>query len=286
MEILIITGLSGSGKSQVGNILEDIGYYCIDNMPPTLIPIFAEMASQLSQFQKVAIVTDMRAGGLFSGFSGCLDELMRMGVSYKILFLDASDDVIARRYRETRRSHPLSVLSDSPILDAINEERKIMSHAREIADYYIDTTQLSASQLREMVQRMFLQNSNDSLRVTCISFGFKHGIPPESNIVMDVRFLPNPFYILELKEKTGLDAAVDEYVFSSDNAKELLVYLTNMIDYLLPLYQKEGKSQLVISIGCTGGKHRSVAIIERLAEHIRVQGYPVYNVHRDIEKLL
>lgn len=286
MDILIITGLSGAGKSQVGNVLEDIGYFCIDNMPPTLIPTFAEMAMQLNQFQKIAIVTDMRAGGLFSGFFECLNELKRMEIGYKILFLDASDDAIVRRYRETRRAHPLTALSDSPIADAIVDERKVMNHVREIADYYIDTTQISAAQLRDIVHSMFLESRSDSLRVTCISFGFKHGIPPESNLAIDVRYLPNPFYIEELKNKTGLDEKVRDYVFSFDETGELIAKFTDMLDYLLPLYQREGKSQLVVSIGCTGGKHRSVAIVENLAAHIKGLGYRISIVHRDIAKIL
>lgn len=286
MDILIITGLSGAGKSQVGNVLEDIGYFCIDNMPPTLIPTFAEMAIQLNQFQKIAVVTDMRAGGLFTGFFECLNELKRMGIGYKILFLDASDEAIIRRYRETRRSHPLSADSDSPIGDAIADERMVMNHVREIADYNVDTTQISAPQLRDIVHSMFLESRSDSLRVTCISFGFKHGIPPESSIVLDVRCLPNPFYIEELKNQTGLDVAVNEYVFSFEETKELMAKFSDMLDYLLPFYQREGKSQLVVSVGCTGGKHRSVAIIEKLVDYIKKIGYRTSIVHRDISKLL
>jgi len=286
MEILIITGLSGAGKSQAGNILEDIGYFCIDNMPPSLIPIFAEMTLRLGQFQKVAIVTDLRAKELFTGFFRCLDELRQMEVAYKILFLDAGDDVIARRYRETRRSHPLSASSDSPIIDAIKEERSALADVMGVADYHIDTTSFTPGQLREMLHDLLLTNSKDSIRVSCISFGFKHGIPAESDIIMDVRFLPNPFYDSDLKNLTGLDKQVYDYVFSCPEADEFFEKLTDMLGFLLPLYKKEGKSRLIISIGCTGGKHRSVAVTERISNRIRDMGFSVNEIHRDILKMV
>jgi len=286
MDILIVTGLSGAGKSQAGNILEDIGYYCIDNMPPTLIPIFAEMAFRLGQFERVAIVTDLRTGELFSGFFKCLEELRQMEVGYKILFLDASDEIIARRYKETRRSHPLTARTDSPIIDAIKEERKILKDVMEIADYQVDTTLLTSKQLREMIHVMFLGDVNDSIHLTCISFGFKHGIPYESDIIMDVRFLPNPFYIDEFKDLTGLDKSVFDYVFSFSEANEFFNRFSDMLGFLLPLYKNEGKSQLIISIGCTGGKHRSVAMVERIADTEKRLGFAVNEVHRDIDKMV
>ena len=286
MDILIITGLSGSGKSQVGNILEDIGYYCIDNIPPALIPIFAEMSLRLNQFNKIAVVTDLRAGSLFDSFFECVDELRRMEVEYHILFLDANDETLARRFRETKRAHPLSVNSDSPIINAIKNERTALSRVRESADYYIDTTYMTSLQLREMVLSIFLENSNDSLKVTCISFGFKYGIPPESNIVMDVRFLANPFYNDDLKEKSGLDSYVYNYVFSFDEANSFYEKFKNLVDSLLPLYKNEGKNHLVISVGCTGGRHRSVSIIHKISIYIESIGYPVFVIHRDIGKMI
>ena len=286
MEILVITGMSGAGKSQAGNILEDVGYYCIDNMPPALIPIFAEMAKLLENFQKVAIVTDLRAGTLFSSYFESIEELKNMNIPLKVLFLDANDEVIARRYRETRRTHPLATVSDSPIIDAIKQEREALLRVKEDADIHIDTSFLLAPQLRSMLQAMFLDDSKDSLKVTCISFGFKYGIPPESNILMDLRFLPNPFYIDDLKEQTGLDEEVVSYVFSSEDARSFVERFDRLMEFLLPLYKEEGKGQVVISVGCTGGKHRSVAIIERISHHIRELGYPVSVVHRDIGKIV
>lgn len=288
MEITIITGLSGSGKSQVANIFEDMGYFCIDNLPPTLIPTFAEMAVRLDSLEKVAIVTDMRTGNWFSGIFERLKELDEMEIPYKILFLDADDAAITRRYRESRRAHPLSGVSGSPspIADAIAEERKFLAPIREVADYYINTTHISVDQLRQMIESMFLENANDSLHITCMSFGFKYSIPMESNLVFDVRYLPNPFYIEELKIKTGLDDEVRDYVFSFAETDELIDHIYNLIDYLLPLYKREGKTRLIISVGCTGGKHRSVAITERLAKHIEGIGYPVSTMHRDIAKLV
>ena len=285
MEMLVITGLAGAGKTQAGNILEDIGYFCIDNMPPSLIPVFAEMANMLDHFNKVAIVTDLRAGSLFSTYFESIEKLRKMDISLKVLFLDANDEVIARRYRETRRAHPLATASDSPILDAIKEERKAMVLVKEDADFVIDTSHLSSSQLGSMIRTMFLENTNESLKVTCISFGYKYGIPPESNLVIDLRFLPNPFYIPELKELTGLDEKVVEYVYSFEDTLIFSKRFYEMIEWLLPLYKDEGKGQVVISIGCTGGKHRSVAIIEKVAEHIAKLGYPISVIHRDISKI-
>lgn len=284
MEILVITGLSGAGKSQAANILEDIGYYCIDNMPPELIPVFAEMANLLEQFNKVAIVTDLRAGTLFSKYFESINKLKVMSINLKVLFLDAKDDVISRRYIETRRTHPLTAASDSPIIDAIRQEREAMILVKENSDYVIDTSLLSSTQLKSMLQTMFLENSNDSLKVTCISFGYKYGIPQESNVTMDLRFLPNPYYIESLKNLTGLDRQVETYVYSFEETKIFTKHFNDMLKWLLPLYKEEGKAQVVVSIGCTGGKHRSVAIVEKTAEYIRELGYPVSVIHRDINK--
>ncbi|MEG1016959.1 MAG: RNase adapter RapZ [Oscillospiraceae bacterium] len=286
MEVLIVTGLSGAGKTKVANVLEDIGFFCIDNMPPSLIPTFAEMAKQLKKFQNISIVTDVRAGKLFEGFEACLEELKKINVSYKILFLDASDNVLEKRYRETRRKHPLVTSEDSSIMDAIQKERQLLKPVFELADYHIDTTYLSISQLKDNLSSLFLENTNKLMTVRSISFGYKYGVPTEADIVLDVRCLPNPFYVDELKNKTGLDAEVRDYVLSCANTQGVLDRFYAMMDYMLPLYRHEGKSQLVIGIGCTGGKHRSVTIAEELCRHIKELDYDCRTFHRDITKIV
>lgn len=286
MEVVIITGLSGAGKSQAANALEDIGFFCIDNMPPSLIPRFAEMALQLNSYNNVAIVTDVRTGEFFKGFFDAIDELKRIDVSCKILFLDATDDCIEKRYRATRRKHPLQLGKSTSLADAINDERLMLKPVQELADYKIDTTYLAMAQLKEQIVSLFLKNSNFSMSVRCLSFGFKYGVPNEADLMLDVRCLPNPFYVDDLKEKTGLNKEVRDYVFSFDNTKELVTRFYSMIDFLLPLYKKEGKSQLTIAIGCTGGKHRSVSIAEDLCKHISAGNFNCGTIHRDINKLL
>ncbi len=286
MEIIIITGLSGAGKSQAANALEDIGYFCIDNMPPSLIPRFAEMCLQLNKYSNVAIVTDVRTGELFSGFFDALDELKRIDVKCKILFLDATDDCIEKRYRATRRKHPLATSADISVADAIRDERAMLKPVSELANYRVDTTYISVAELKDRIVSLFLKNSNFSMLVRCMSFGFKYGVPTEADLMLDVRCLPNPFYVDSLKEKTGLNREVRDYVFDCETTRELVARFYSMIDFLLPLYKKEGKSQLIIGIGCTGGKHRSVSIAEDLCEHILALDYSCGVIHRDINKLL
>jgi Predicted P-loop-containing kinase len=285
MNIIIVTGLSGAGKSQAANALEDIGYFCIDNMPPSLIPKFAEMSMQLNRDGNVAIVTDVRTGDMFGGFFDALEELRSINAQYKILFLDANDDVLVKRYSESRRKHPLST-DNVGIAEAIRDERVMLKPVFELADYHVDTTYISNQQLRDRIVSLFLSDRNASMKVRCISFGFKYGLPNESDLVYDVRFLPNPFYIDELKNKTGLDSEVFDYVMEQDAAKQYITKLCDLTDFLLPQYRSEGKSQLVISIGCTGGKHRSVAIAEELARHITENGFKCKAIHRDINKLV
>jgi len=285
MEIIIVTGLSGAGKSQAANALEDIGYFCIDNMPPSLIPKFAEMTMQLGKTNRVAVVTDVRTGDLFGGFFDALDELRRAGAQYRILFLDASDDVLIKRYSESRRKHPL--MSESiGIADAIRDERAMLKPVLELADYRVDTTYISNQQLRDRIVSLFLTDTNAAIRVRCISFGYKYGIPSEADLLFDVRFLPNPFYVDSLKDKTGLDPAVSEYVLDNPVTAEFLSRLYSLTDFLIPLYRSEGKSSLVIGVGCTGGKHRSVAVAEELARHISDIGFRCRALHRDAAKLL
>jgi len=282
MQFVIITGMSGSGKSSAVNVLEDIGYYCVDNMPPELIPKFANICSQSDgKIDKVAFVVDIRCGDLFLKLQDTVKQLQGEGVSLKILFLDSSDDVIVRRYKETRRNHPLDEVSYGNIRKAIETEREILRPIKAQADFYIDTSRSSTAQFKERLYSIFLGN-NEFMHIDVQSFGFKFGAMSEGDLVFDVRCLPNPFYVPELKNKTGLDKDVYDYILSFDEAKVLLGKLTDLIDYLIPLYEKEGKSQLVIAFGCTGGKHRSVTFAEAVAEHLRKQGHRIRITHRDI----
>lgn len=286
MEVVIITGLSGAGKTQAANALEDIGFFCIDNMPPSLIPRFAEMAGQINKYNNVAIVTDVRTGEFFSGFFDALEELKKIKVNCKVLFLDADDDVLEKRYRATRRKHPLSTGDKSSLDSDIADERKMLAPLRDIADYRIDTSYLTIAQLKEQIISRFLGNANSSMLVRCLSFGFKYGVPTEADLMLDVRCLPNPFYVDELKDKNGTDADVRAYVYSDGHADEVMKRFYALVDYLLPLYKEEGKSQLIIAVGCTGGKHRSVALAEDLSRHITKNNFNCKTIHRDVNKLL
>ncbi|MBQ8787442.1 MAG: RNase adapter RapZ [Oscillospiraceae bacterium] len=284
MKFLIVTGMSGSGKSGAVNVLEDIGYYCIDNIPPQLIPKFAEICINNGQMQKVAIVTDIRGGELFFELDEGLNYLKSNNLDTSILFLDSSDEVLIKRYKETRRRHPLDEQSHGSLQRAINTEREVLASVREHADYYIDTTDLSMAQLKETVYSLFLDNPNESMVVKVMSFGFKYGISREADLVFDVRCLPNPFYIPELKQHTGLESCVRDYVLSFDQSKELEKKLKDMLDFLIPLYIHEGKSQLVIAFGCTGGKHRSVTFAETIYKHLVDKNMRCRISHRDINK--
>lgn len=286
MEFVIVTGLSGAGKSRAVNALEDIGFYCVDNMPPKLLPKFAELCMQSEeQLSRVAMVVDVRGGNLFDDLFDGLVTLKKMGGEYKILFLECDDQVLARRYKETRRQHPLVSKEIKTVRDAIANERKLLKPLLDHTDYLIDTTHLSSAQLKEQVTKLFLQDTKLAMMVQCMSFGFKYGYPAEADLMFDVRCFPNPFYVPELKHKTGLDKEVRDYVRENDETREFEKRLYSLVDYLLPLYRNEGKSQLVIAIGCTGGKHRSVALAEALAQHIADGGSLVTVNHRDIDKL-
>ncbi len=284
MEFVIVTGMSGAGKSCVVNSLEDIGFFCVDNLPAKLIPVFAQLILQNSnEYRRVAVVTDIRAGQSFSELFDSMETLKQMQISYKIMFIDAKDDVLIKRYKETRRKHPLIQSSGDSIFDAIALERKLLSRARENADYFLETSNLSATQCRVRVLGMFSESKDEQMRIHCMSFGFKHGIPSDADFVYDVRFLPNPFYVPELKNLTGLDSAVNEYVMKTDEAKGYEKRLFDFIDYIIPLCRREGRSQLIIAIGCTGGHHRSVTFAERLYKHIDGE-YHASVSHRDILK--
>lgn len=285
MEFLIITGMSGAGKSQAADTLEDLGWYCIDNMPALLIPKFAEIYSATPARQgKVAFVVDIRGEVEFETLFSRLDELKLQNFNCRTIFMECADEVIISRYKFTRRTHPLVAADGISMTEALKRERELLSYARLRADYIIDTTKLSTAQLKEKIAGIVQTGSLHEMFVTCMSFGFKHGAASEADLVFDVRCFPNPYYYDELKEHTGLEAPVRDFVFSHDETNEFCKKLYDMIDFLLPLYGKEGKAQLIIAIGCTGGKHRSVAITEALAAHIRKNGYRTVTIHRDITK--
>jgi UPF0042 nucleotide-binding protein len=279
-----VTGLSGAGKSRTIDALEDIGFYCVDNIPPKLISKFVELSMQSEgKLDKLAIVTDVRGGDLFNDFLSEIDKLKEMECDYKILFLDADSKVLIDRYKFTRRKHPLMEQCGS-LEAAVLKERRILKKVRERASYVIDTSFLTAMQLKERILKIFLNNVGSGMFISCVSFGFKHGSPSEADLVFDVRCLPNPYYIEELKSKTGLDKPVSEYVMSFPESRELRDKLFDLVDFLQPLYTREGKSSLVIAIGCTGGHHRSVTFAELLNEHLLEKGYNSSVTHRDILK--
>ena len=284
MELLIVTGMSGAGKSQAANALEDMGYYCVDNIPPAIIPTFIELSSVKGEaLNKIAIVTDIRGGELFADINKVLSELKSHETQYKILFLDANDEVLVKRYKENRRKHPLSANGVS-LSDAIKREREILKKIRNSADFIIDTTYISVSQLKNSISNIFFGSINDTLKINCKSFGFKYGNDSEADLVFDVRCLPNPFYVEELKQKTGLEKVIKDFVMDSPDSEKFLQKLTGFLDVAVPLYAKEGKSQLVIAFGCTGGKHRSVTFAELIGEYLKQKKYDCIITHRDINK--
>ena len=283
MRFVIVTGMSGGGKSTALRMLEDAGFYCVDNLPVLLIEKFVELiAMPNSEVTKVALGLDVRADQSFEDVEKILHKLRDNGYSFEILFMEAGDAELLKRYKETRRVHPLS--PDGRIEDGIRREREILKNMKGQADYVIDTSRLLTRELKEELDRIFVRNENyNSLMVTILSFGFKHGIPADADLVFDVRFLPNPFYIEELKYKTGNDREVQDYVMSFEEAHIFIDKLTDMIKFLIPNYVKEGKYQLVIGIGCTGGKHRSVTLANRLYEELKDHGdYGLKIAHRDV----
>ena len=286
MEILIISGLSGAGKSRAASFLEDMGFYIVDNMPAAMILKFAEFCAGGSQrYDKVALVYDVRTANSPTELFDVLDALKHSGGVCSLLFLEAEPETIIKRYKETRRRHPLMKQADS-LEKAVLEERDMMAPLRQRADYIIDTTHLSTAQLRGELLRNFGSGAaeKEGMSVSITSFGFKHGLPMEADLVFDVRFMPNPYYIQELREKTGLDREVSDYVFSFQQTHDYMTKLRDLLAFTLPLYAEEGKTELVIAIGCTGGHHRSVAVTHALAADIRDLGYRVRENHRDMNR--
>ena len=283
MRFVIVTGMSGGGKSTALKMLEDMGFYCVDNLPVSLIEKFVELVSVPgSQINKVALGLDVRADQSFEETTKILDQLREKGSDFEILFMDASEDSLIKRYKETRRLHPLA--ADGRVEDGVKRERKVLENIRKNADYVLDTSKLLTRELKEELDRIFVLNEEyNSLMVTVMSFGFKHGIPVDADLVFDVRFLPNPFYVDELKKKTGKDKEVQEYVMSFPEAGIFMEKLTDLIRFLIPNYVKEGKNQLVVAIGCTGGKHRSVTLANELYKRMKDGGnYGMKLYHRDI----
>ncbi|MBO4981279.1 MAG: RNase adapter RapZ [Lachnospiraceae bacterium] len=283
MRFVIVTGMSGGGKRTALKMLEDIGFYCVDNLPVSLIEKFAELIIMpSSEITKVALGLDVRSDRSFTETTHILRQLREKGYKFEILFMDADENALIKRYKETRRVHPLA--ADGRVEDGVRKERQVLEGIRKSADYVIDTSNLLTRELKEEIDRIFVRNEEyNSLMITVMSFGFKHGIPADADLVFDVRFLPNPFYIEELKPKTGNDKEVQDYVMSFPEAGTFLDKLDDMLQFLVPNYVKEGKYRLVIAIGCTGGKHRSVTLANELYGRMKVQGhYGIKLYHRDV----
>mgnify|MGYP005777375859 FL=1 len=285
MDFIIISGLSGAGKSKVASFLEDIGFYVVDNMPAPLMPRFAElcMAGQ-GKYDRVALVNDIRGGQTFDDLFDALEALDQMGCAHRILFVEASTETIIKRYKETRRIHPLAK-SGRPLAEAVEREKTALAPVRQRSEYIIDTTALSTAKLRGELLRLFGDGRQEgAMTVNVTSFGFKYGIPIEADLVFDVRFLPNPFYLTELRNLTGLDEPVRAFLFRYQQTLDFMTHLENLMGFLLPQYVAEGKTVLVIAVGCTGGHHRSVAITRAQAEFIRQKGYSASENHRDMTR--
>lgn len=282
MELLFISGMSGAGKSVAMDILEDLNYYCVDNMPLKLVPTFLELIKDANH-EKVAIATDIRAVDLFSDLDDTVKYLKQQQVGYKIIFLDCNENEILKRYKLSRRRHPLMQENDKKIINAIMREKELLFSIKDKADFVVDTTFLTAPKLKEILIN-FLKDEKEGMRIYCMSFGYKFGTPTEADLMFDVRCLPNPYYIDELRTKTGQNKAVQDYVMNSEDSQTLLNKFEDLVDYLIPLYEAEGKGQLVIAFGCSGGHHRSVTFAEKLGEYLKAEGYLPIISHRDLEK--
>lgn len=283
MRFVIITGMSGAGKTQVMHVMEDMGYYCIDNMPLVFLVPFAKMCfTENKNFGNVAIVIDIRGGDMFDEIGSALKELEDQGYPYEILFLEARESVLVKRYKETRRTHPLA--PDGSIEDGILRERERLAYLRGQATHIIDTSRMLTRDLKQIVRDIYGETEETYFRIQVQSFGFKYGIPRDADLVFDVRFLPNPFYVEELKEHNGTEAPVRDFVMKYDQSREFLIKLEEMLTMLIPHYMEEGKSELVIAIGCTGGRHRSVTIAEAIANKLLLKNFKTVIRHRDMDK--
>lgn len=283
MRFVVVTGMSGGGKSTVLKMLEDAGYYCVDNLPLSLVEKFAELVTMPnSEVSKVALGLDVRSDQSFEDATRILTQLKNKGYAFEILFLETDEKTLIKRYKESRRVHPLA--PKGRVEDGVQKERKVLENVRKSADYVIDTSHLLTRELKEELDRIFVANEEyNSLMVTVLSFGFKYGIPADADLVFDVRFLPNPYYIDQLKQKTGNDREVQDYVMSFPEAENFMEKLTDMIRFLIPNYVKEGKHSLVVAVGCTGGRHRSVTLANELYKRMKDQGtYGIKLYHRDV----
>jgi len=281
-ELVIITGMSGSGKASVLKAFEDLGYYCVDNLPVELIPQFAELAVQSAEIRRTALVVDVREGSKLEELPKILKSVARL-IPTKVVFLEASDSVLVRRFSETRRPHPLG--TDAPVKSALKAERRHLGAIRAVADFVIDTSKFNVHELRAHITERFKEQSSEkSILVSCVSFGFRQGVPEDADLVFDVRFLPNPHFVPEFRPLTGRDPRVARYIRSFPQTREFISRISELLVYLLPHYIHEGKSYLTIAFGCTGGQHRSVMIAEEVGKHLRRAGYRVKVVHRDSPK--
>ncbi len=286
IRLVLITGLSGAGKTRAIQCFEDLGYFCVDNLPPTFIPKFAELCSQSgSKIRKIALVCDIRGGEFFSELFEALNELETMGMKYQTLYLEADNETLIRRFKETRRRHPLA--AQGSISEGIREERKLLEKVRGTADKIIDTSYLTPQQLREEITAQFSkQKTEENILISLVSFGFKHGLPLDADLVLDVRFLPNPHYVPSLRAKTGVDREVEEYVDRWVITRKFLDKVEDLLAFLLPGYTKEGKAQLVVAVGCTGGQHRSVVLAAEIGAALMEMGHQALIKHRDLPKYI
>jgi UPF0042 nucleotide-binding protein len=279
---LIITGISGSGKTAVSHFLEDLGYYCVDNLPAKLIPSLVDLWLRREvEIQKVALVVDMREPGFLTDFPAVLERIKKK-ITPKVIFLDASDETLQKRFSETRRPHPLTPRKS--VIEAIRLERRRLAPIKNMADEVFDTSSINISQLKELLTRRLVKGRKPTLQIIIVSFGYKHGLPLDADLILDTRFLPNPFYIDHLRNKTGKSREVREYVLRFDETQEFLTRLLDFLDYLVPKFMAEGKSYLTIALGCTGGRHRSVVLAEELRGYLRKKRYDIKVYHRDIYK--
>ena len=283
LHAVVVTGLSGSGKSTALRVLEDLGFYCVDNLPVALLPRFVELwETSREEVHRVALGIDARERLFLEGFQGAFDEIRRAGVRLEVMYLEASDDVLVRRFSETRRPHPAAL--GGTVEDGIRRERAALRELREVADRIVDTSALTVHELRAALRETLARADTPVLTVSLVSFGYKYGLPTDADLAFDCRFLPNPFFVEELRTKTGLDPLVADYVLDRDDTREFLGHLEGLLGFSLPRYQREGKSYLTIAIGCTGGRHRSVTLVEELRRRLEASGVRVLVRHRDVER--